>query len=124
VKLCRCGRVVKDRCLVCNPPRKHAGTTKDRGYSNDHRKASETYRTLHPLCECCVKKTGVLHANASEEMHHIEAIADNPMRRMDRGNWLAVCRPCHEELEGDTISGMVVKRWSEQFYEDSLNGTG
>ena len=71
-----------------------------------------------------MKKTGVLHANASEEMHHIEAIADNPIKRMDRGNWLAVCRPCHEELEGDTISGMVVKRWSEQFYEDSLNGTG
>jgi len=124
VKLCRCGRIVTDRCIVCNPPRKHSGTTKDRGYSHDHRTASERYRTEHPLCERCIKLLGVLQANPSDEMHHIEAIVNNPDKRMNSSNWLALCRPCHEELEYDVFAGQSLKRWSEQNYENEINCTG
>ena len=122
MKLCRCGRIVKESCSVCNPPPKHALTTSERGYSSDHKRASELYRTLHPLCENCVCVSGVIDANPSEEMHHIESIASNPGKRMSRDNWLAVCKSCHQELEGDVAKGKQVKRWSESNYEDALNG--
>jgi len=35
---------------------------------------------------------------------------------MDPSNWLAVCEPCHEAIEGKPIDGMIVKRWSEENY--------
>jgi len=41
---------------------------------------------------------------------------------MERSNWLAVCRECHEDLEGDSMAGMAVKRWSEASYEPALEG--
>lgn len=123
MRICRCGRIVKNGCPVCDKA-KNCKTTTERGYTYDHRKASERYRIERPLCERCVRVNGVLHANPSEDMHHIESIADNPKRRMDRGNWLAVCCSCHEELEGDVAAGIEIKRWSESNYEDLLNGQG
>jgi hypothetical protein len=71
-----------------------------------------------------MKLVGVLHANPTEEMHHVEAIAENPNKRMDSSNWLALCRPCHEELEYDVFAGQSVKRWSENNYENAINSTG
>jgi hypothetical protein len=63
-----------------------------------------------------------MDASPSEEMHHIEPIATSPSKRMDRRNWLAVCRSCHEEIEYDMFAGQAVKRWSEKNYEDVING--
>jgi cytochrome c553 len=65
---------------------------------------------------------GIMESNSSEDMHHIEAIVANPKKRMERSNWLAVCKSCHTELEGDVSAGMAVKRWSERNYEDTING--
>ena len=108
--------------MTCYPIRKRNETTKQRGYGHDHRTASERYRTLHPLCECCVMSIGVLDAKPSEELHHVVAIADAPHERMQASNWLALCRDCHELLERDIFAGQKVKRWSEANYEDAING--
>jgi hypothetical protein len=37
-------------------------------------------------------------------------------------NWLAVCEPCHEAIEGDEAQGMAVKRWSDARYDEALHG--
>lgn len=63
---------------------------------------------------------GPLNSNSSQELHHIVKIADNPARRMDRNNWLAVCNNCHNEVEGDVIAGMTVRQWSDGNYEKML----
>jgi hypothetical protein len=62
-------------------------------------------------------RKGVVEANPSRDMHHIQSIADAPGRRMDWNNWLAVCRECHEELEGNPLEGMEVKNWSINNYK-------
>ncbi len=62
----------------------------------------------------------VIDANPSQDMHHIIAIKDAPHARMDPSNWLAVCRSCHEILEGNVIDGLKVKRWSEEHYHREL----
>ena len=111
-----------DVCRKCYPPSQHSQTTAERGYGHDHRQASERYRFEHPLCERCVCALGVLSAQPSEEMHHVVSIADNPNRRMDSANWLALCRPCHELLEHDVFEGQKIKRWSECNYDNALNG--
>ena len=67
-------------------------------------------------------EVGVIEANPSAEMHHIVAIVDSPTRRMDHMNWLAVCKCCHEQLEHDSLSGIAVKQWSIEHYEDEING--
>lgn len=122
MKLCKCGQIVKDRCLRCSPVKAHGGTTKERGYGSDHKRASVLFRTLHPLCERCVMLVGVLEANPSEELHHISSIVLNRNNRMNPNNWLSLCRPCHEEIEEDTAQGFAVRRWSDNHYEDRING--
>jgi len=121
MKLCKCGTVVYDVCSWCYP-KKHAETTKQRGYGHDHRVASERYRFEHPLCEYCVFHDGVLSSAVAKDLHHIVSVADSPSRRMDSGNCLSVCRDCHEKLEGDVPTGQAVKRWSVANYDDALNG--
>ena len=59
---------------------------------------------------------GILDAQPSQDMHHIISISTDPTQRMKRWNWLALCRACHEHLEGNAIEGKEVKRWSEANY--------
>lgn len=59
---------------------------------------------------------GVMDAQPSQDMHHIVAICNAPNERMQRSNWLAVCRMHHEELERDEIEGLKTKRWSDENY--------
>jgi len=40
----------------------------------------------------------------------------------EASNWLAVCEPCHEAIEGDEAQGMAVKRWSDASYDEALHG--
>lgn len=63
----------------------------------------------------------VIESNSSVEMHHVFSISSNREKRMHSENWLAVCKSCHEALEGNEIEGIKVKRWSEQHYENKLN---
>ena len=123
-RLCRCGKIVKDRCECQGERSSRRGNTKQAGYDHAHRMASERYRADRPLCERCVMLYGVVGAQPSRDMHHIEPIRKAPERRMDASNWLAVCGPCHEDLEGDSLSGMAVKRWSEGNYDEAMAGIG
>jgi len=63
---------------------------------------------------------GPLASNTSAELHHIVKIIDNPAKRMDKNNWLAVCNSCHNEVEGDIIAGMTVRQWSDTNYDKVL----
>lgn len=119
MKLCKCGAIVKDRCLRCYPMPKHARTTKERGYGWDHQQASVRYREEHPLCEACVW-VDVIGARPSTSMHHIHKITDAPQLRMQRSNWLALCEEHHSELEDDTGKALACKRWSERHYEEVM----
>ena len=65
---------------------------------------------------------GAVDAKPSKDMHHINAIKDAPQLCMVESNWLAVCRNCHELLEGKPIDGQAVKRWSEMHYSGACYG--
>ena len=123
MKLCKCGKVLKNKeHCSCSPKSYHyRGTTNERGYSQDHRTASELYRKERPICERCLMLNPVYRSNASVAMHHITAISANESSRMNPNNWLAVCKACHDILEGDVIAGMAVKKWSNSNYEDKIN---
>lgn len=122
-RLCRCGRIVADRCECQGGASTQRRHTTSEGHGTDHRKASEQYRAAHPLCERCVMLWGVVDAKSSKDMHHIHSIRSAPQLRMQESNWLAVCGPCHEDIEGDAMQGMEVKRWSERAYSEALEGS-
>lgn len=119
-KLCRCGKIVANRCECVRQSTQRRSTSME-GHGYDHRKASERYRKDHPLCERCVMLFGVMEAQPSQDMHHIVAICNAPSERMQRSNWLALCRMHHEELERDEIEGLKTKRWSDENYHRSVN---
>lgn len=119
-RICRCGRIVGDKCEKCDVNAKHASPTAVRGYDSQHRAASQRYRQEKPLCERCVMVYGVMQSLPSAEMHHIRSIKSRPELRMDSDNWLALCRPHHEELENKIDVGIKTKMWSKQNYEKEL----
>lgn len=92
-KLCRCGRIVKDRCLACHPWT-HAKTTKERGYDNNWKKLSERIRKNEPLCHDCQAK-GI--ATPAKEVHHIIKIKDAPGLKYEQDNLVPLCEACHRE---------------------------
>jgi hypothetical protein len=118
-RLCRCGKIVKDACDCGRGTSTQRRSSVGVGYGRDHRDASEQYRADHPLCERCVMLYGAMDAQPSRDMHHIQSIKDAPQLRMIRSNWLALCRPCHEALEGSLLDGQAVKRWSEASYNEA-----
>lgn len=91
-KLCRCGRLVDDRCPVCSPQQ----NTTDNGYDWQWRQLSERKRQIDPLCEVCLKADIVTPA---EEVHHIAPIKDAPQLRLIWSNLLSVCVECHRKIE-------------------------
>ena len=120
MRFCKCGRVLKpgESCKNCRPVKK---TTNENGYDYKHKKASERHRTNYPLCERCMMVVGVVGSNPSEHMHHIIAITESENMRMNTSNWLAVCSACHDLLEGDSMAGFEVRKWSDLHYVDTLN---
>ncbi len=119
-KLCRCGKVVDGPC--CSRRSQERRSSSSEGHGSDHRRASEAYRQAFPLCERCVMLYGAIDAKVAVDMHHIASIKDAPHLRMEPSNWLALCRPCHEILEGEVIEGMRVKRWSQDNYTHAMHG--
>jgi len=96
MKLCRCGRIVKDRCESCSPTQKHKTTSKERGYDSRWDRLSRRKRIHNPLCEECLRNGMV---TAAEEVHHIVPIRVRPELRLEWGNLMSVCRSCHERIE-------------------------
>jgi len=109
---------VGESCKSCKPIKQ---TTKERGYTYDHKKASERHRTNYPLCERCMMLKGVIESNPSQHMHHITPIQESESMRMNPSNWLAVCIECHDAIEGDVMQGMAIKAWSDANYVKVLN---
>ena len=122
-RLCRCGRIVANRCECHGGASTQRRDTTSEGHGQDHRRASEQYRAAHPLCERCVMLYGAVDAKPSKDMHHIQSIRSAPQLRMQESNWLAVCGPCHEAIEGLPIEGMRVKAWSRDAYNAMLEGS-
>lgn len=63
-----------------------------RHYSGAWARLSLKTRQNHPLCQRCGSAPSV-------EVHHVVPLRLDPRLAMDPRNLLAVCRPCHEELE-------------------------
>ena len=122
-RLCRCGKIVADRCECQGGSSTQRRDTTSEGHGQDHRKASERYRANHPLCERCVMLWGAMDAKPSKDMHHIHSIRSAPQLRMQESNWLAVCGPCHEAVEGLPIEGQRIKAWSVRSYNAMLEGS-
>jgi len=68
------------------------GSSTQRGYDYKWQKTSAGYLKSHPLCVCCDAK-GIVTPAA--EVDHIIPIQVDPMRKYDRSNWQALCKPCH-----------------------------
>ena len=122
-RLCRCGKIVADRCECQGGASTQRRDTTAEGHGTDHRRASERYRAERPLCERCVMLYGAIDAKPSRDMHHIHSIRNAPHLRMDPGNWLAVCGPCHEAIEGRELEGMGVKAWSVRSYNETMEAS-
>ena len=93
MKLCRCGQIVKDRCLKCSPKQQNRKSTSDRGYDGQWKKLSERIRIENPLCSDCLENG---FSNPATEVHHIKKITEAPDLRYDRNNLVQLCRSCHE----------------------------
>lgn len=65
--------------------------------------------------------SSVIESRPSVDMHHVISIQDDPSRRMDPHNWLALCRECHSEIEGDVMQGIAIRQWSDANYVNKLN---
>lgn len=99
MRLCRCGAIVKSRCLKCYPHPKHKRTTADRGYDNRWKVLSERKRHEHPLCQRC-EEQGIVRV--ATEVHHVRSIESAPWLRLEWTNLMSVCRACHREIEGQS----------------------
>ena len=105
-KLCRCGGVIDERakpltCSKCGSkerikPKTNSVGSVDRGYGWDWDQLSRRYRANHPWCEEC-EKAG--RFTLARDVHHIVPIEQDPSRRMDVTNLMAVCRACHQALD-------------------------
>lgn len=58
-------------------------------YGRTWKKIRNEYIKYHPVCEVCQIKE-------SSEVHHIVPISEGG--KHDKGNIMAVCRECHDEI--------------------------
>jgi len=68
------------------------GSSTQRGYDYRWQKTRKGYLDHHPLCVLCEAAGRVTAAN---EVDHIIPLQVDPMRKYDRTNWQALCKPCH-----------------------------
>jgi 5-methylcytosine-specific restriction enzyme A len=96
---CR-GLVRNGTCNVCGT----SGRTPDirppaatRGYDQQWRGYVKVFRRAHPLCALC-EAEGRL--TPTEIVHHLDPVADGNPALCEAERLLAVCRQCHERVEG------------------------
>jgi 5-methylcytosine-specific restriction endonuclease McrA len=75
------------------PPRTRHKAHKGKGSGRPWLRLTKALRANHPFCQVC-------HTRPSTEVHHIKPWNDAPEARLDPRNLLAVCRDCHERIEG------------------------
>ncbi|WP_052098093.1 HNH endonuclease [Paenibacillus stellifer] len=71
---------------------KDRGTAAQRGYNRDWQRARVHFLQQHPLCADCERRGKVAVANVVD---HIIPHKGDPALFWDRGNWQALCTPCH-----------------------------
>jgi 5-methylcytosine-specific restriction protein A len=74
-----------------------------RGYDAAWRRVRKMKLDMDPLCEPCSARGRV---TAASEVHHERSIRSHPELRLDLGNLVSACRPCHARIEGSRRRGM------------------
>lgn len=69
------------------------GTARERGYNYKWEQARLIYLQEFPLCAECLRHGKV---TAASVVDHIVDHKGNYDRFWDRGNWQALCKPCHD----------------------------
>ena len=64
----------------------------ERGYDEAWRRCRAAFLAANPLCTDCLERR---RYRASVEAHHIVKVRDDPSRRLDWDNLMALCKPCH-----------------------------
>lgn len=75
----------------------HRGSRHERGYDSLWVRNRSMYLSAHPLCERCAAAGRTVAASL---VHHVNSIASAPSLRLDAENLQALCRECHEVVEG------------------------
>lgn len=68
------------------------GNSVERGYDHKWNKLSAYYRSLHPLCEHCMKQEKITDATMVD---HKVPVVVAPERRLDESNLQSLCWQCH-----------------------------
>ena len=98
---CRCGNLVAagKRCPCRN--RKNSEE-----YGRRWDLLSRQYRETHPLCKWCDDQG---RTTPSAHVHHIVPISEDPLRKYDLGNLVALCEQCHRAAHESPGSGQTIK---------------
>jgi 5-methylcytosine-specific restriction protein A len=74
-------------------PIERRGTAAERGYDHRWRQARLSFLAEHPLCVTCEAKGLTVEATTVD---HVVPHKGDPVLFWDRGNWQALCKPCHD----------------------------
>lgn len=89
----RCAAHIKARDEQVKAADKARGTAHARGYTSAWSKARTGFLARHPLCVLCEKKGILTSANVVD---HVRPHKGDKVLFWDRGNWQALCKPCHD----------------------------
>jgi 5-methylcytosine-specific restriction protein A len=84
----RCERHAKEKANYDQ----HRPNSYQRGYDKRWSAFRAAYLAEHPLCEDCLTRN---RTRAATDLHHIEKLADNPSRKLDKSNVMPLCASCH-----------------------------
>lgn len=68
-------------------------TTAERGYGSRWQRARKSFLSANPLCVRCKKRS---HLTPATVVNHKVPHRGDQALFWDRGNWEAVCAPCHD----------------------------
>jgi 5-methylcytosine-specific restriction protein A len=90
---------------------KRRGTSTERGYNNEWRKARDIHLTNEPLCRECLKVNKFIPANVVD---HIYDHKGDKQIFWDKTNWQSLCTSCHSKKTvrdngayGNKIAGKI-----------------
>lgn len=62
--------------------------------SDDWERVRKRQLAEHPLCQDCEAKGRIVIAT---EVHHVEKVANDKQKRLDRSNLMSLCKSCHSK---------------------------
>ncbi len=72
---------------------KRRGTSAERGYNNEWRKARDIHLANEPLCRECLKSNVFTPANVVD---HVISHKGDMKLFWDKDNWQSLCKECHD----------------------------